>query len=243
MDNAKADRKHVVEPVAVPAAYAVVVETVRRAIHLGQYAPGDKLPPERVFSVQLGVSRVTLREALRVLEGEGYVKISRGATGGVTVRERRASRDELREQLRSGIDDLIAIQEFREANEGLAVERAASRVGDDDLDALARSLDDLRASTSIGEFRQADSGFHLRIAAIADCELLRSAVEDARAAMFLALDALDYDVMLAGTVRAHERILAALRDRDPTKAKRAMSAHIRTTTRELEAILADDASG
>src|SRR5262245_21338895 len=63
-----------------PAAYELVVNQLKRAIHLGSYVPGDKLPPERALAEQLGVSRVTTREALRVLQGEGYISVGSGGT-------------------------------------------------------------------------------------------------------------------------------------------------------------------
>jgi putative glutamine amidotransferase len=60
---------------------------------------------------------------------------------------------------------------------------------------------------------------------------------DARVAMFLAVDVLQYDVVLASTLRGHKRVLEALRAGDAPAAGRAMAAHVRTTTRELDAIL------
>jgi GntR family transcriptional repressor for pyruvate dehydrogenase complex len=190
-----AGENHDATPLVVAPAYAVVVEHLRRAIHLGQYAPGDKLPPERTLAPQLGVSRVTLREALRVLEGERYVKIRRGATGGVTVLGSTESRGELRARVRASRSQIEALLEFRLVNEQLAARRAAERATPEDLAALEATLVAIRASADIGSFRQADSAFHLRIAAAADFDLLRRAVEEARVALFLPLDALEYEVM------------------------------------------------
>jgi GntR family transcriptional regulator, transcriptional repressor for pyruvate dehydrogenase complex len=226
-----------VEPLVVAPAYAVVVDHLRRAIHLGIYGPGDKLPPERTLAPQLGVSRVTLREAVRVLEAEGYLQVRRGATGGVMVRERSGSPEELLQEVRASRDTLGALLEFRLVNERLAAERAASRVTAADLEALQATVAAMRESEGIGPFRHADSEFHLRIAAAADCEVLWRAIEDARVAMFLAVDVLQYDVMLASTIRGHERVLAALRAGDARAAGRAMAAHVKVTTRELDAML------
>jgi GntR family transcriptional repressor for pyruvate dehydrogenase complex len=231
------------ERIEVSPAYAVVVERLRRAIHLGQYSPGDKFPPERRHAERLGVSRVTLREAIRVLEGEGYVQTRRGSAGGVTVLASRESRGRLRDRLRESLDELHAIQAFRLVNERLAAERAATRVTAQDLAAIEASVDSMARASNVGEFRQSDSFFHLRIAAAADCELLRQAVEHARAAMFHPLDALDYELMLDDAVKGHRKILAALRAGDPTRAGRAMSSHIRTTSRELEVILGPAGKG
>jgi GntR family transcriptional regulator, transcriptional repressor for pyruvate dehydrogenase complex len=226
-----------IEPLVVAPAYAVVVDHLRRAIHLGTYGPGDKLPPERTFAPQLGVSRVTLREAIRVLEAEGYLQVRRGATGGVTVRQRSGSPDELLEEVRASRDKLGALLEFRLVNERLAAERAATRVTAADVEALEATIAAMRETEGIGPFRHADSEFHLRIAAAADCDVLERAIEDARVAMFLAVDVLQYDVVLASTLRGHERVLEALRAGDAAAAGRAMAAHVRTTTRELDAIL------
>ncbi len=231
------DRWEASEPVAVPAAYAVVVEHLRRAIHLGHYAAGEKLPPERVLAPQLGVARVTLREALRVLEGEGYVQLRKGSAGGATVRERMGTPETLRPMLLARRDELQALQEFRVVNERLAVERAAARASDDDLALLEDTIERLRQGVSIGAFRQADSAFHLHIAAVADCRLLKSAVEEARAELFIPLDALDFEILLPETIREHERILLALQDRDAKRAGRAMVAHLKSTSTELDRLL------
>src|SRR5262249_30091725 len=77
-----------IERVAHVPVYGLVVDKLRRAIHNGSFVPGDKFPPERELSKQLGVSRASVREAIRVLEGEGYVETRRGASGGIIVLDR-----------------------------------------------------------------------------------------------------------------------------------------------------------
>jgi DNA-binding GntR family transcriptional regulator len=99
------------------------------------------------------------------------------------------------------------------------------RVSDDDIAVLERAIDALRGSTSIGNLRRADSFFHLRIAEAADCELLRQAVEDARAAMSMPLDALGFKPMHSTSVKAHENILQAFKEADAAEAGRAMASH------------------
>jgi DNA-binding FadR family transcriptional regulator len=225
------------ERLFVPPAYAVVVDHLRRAIHLGSYAPGDKLPPERTLAPQLGISRVTLREAIRVLEAEGYVATRRGARGGVTVLEQPLSPAELREQVRDQRDEIRSLLEFRRINERFAAERAATRIDADGLAALEETIEALHANER-GVFRQADSAFHLTVAAAAGFDLLRESVEEARARLFLAIDALDYEVVQKSTVRGHERITAALRAGDAAAAGRAMTAHITKTIDEIDSLLA-----
>jgi GntR family transcriptional regulator, transcriptional repressor for pyruvate dehydrogenase complex len=153
----------------------------------------------------------------------------------VVVLPRREPLADARQRVLAMLPELEGISDFRLANERSAAERAATRVADADLDYLEGTIADLRASDSIDAFRRADSRFHLRIAAVADCALLRAAVEDGRVAMFLPLDVLDFELLLTTSVRAHARILAALRERSPDKAGRAMAAHIRTTWDELRA--------
>ncbi|MFD0654722.1 FadR/GntR family transcriptional regulator [Streptomyces malaysiensis subsp. malaysiensis] len=60
----------------------VIVEQIRRLLKEERLQPGDRLPSERELCVQFGVSRVTIREALRILEANGLVEIRVGARGG-----------------------------------------------------------------------------------------------------------------------------------------------------------------
>jgi len=223
--------------VNVPAAYAVVVEHLRRDILLGRYAPGDKLPPEREHAEHLGVSRVTLREAVRVLEGEGLVEVRRGQRGGTVILGAQGTSAELRRSLRRRLDEVLGVQEFRLAIEPLAAARAAERRTTADLKELRRSVDDLKASTEVGTFRRADSVFHLALARSAACAPLERAIEDARIAMFEPLDALDFEIVLASAVNAHVAILAAVEGRDADAARAAMEAHIRTTSDEIRTLV------
>jgi GntR family transcriptional repressor for pyruvate dehydrogenase complex len=62
-----------------------VTEQLKHAILLGQFQTGDKLPPERELAEQFQVSRVAVRESLRVLENAGFLTIRQGATGGTFV--------------------------------------------------------------------------------------------------------------------------------------------------------------
>jgi DNA-binding FadR family transcriptional regulator len=62
-----------------------VTERIKRAILLGEFKAGDKLPSERDLAKQFQVSRVAIREALRKLEHSGFIVIRQGATGGTYV--------------------------------------------------------------------------------------------------------------------------------------------------------------
>jgi GntR family transcriptional regulator, transcriptional repressor for pyruvate dehydrogenase complex len=213
-------------------AYAIAADHLRRAIHIGEFKPGDKFLPERQHAEQLGISRVTLREAIRVLEAEGYVEVRRGSAGGVTVLGSKQSPAQLRNALRARLDELLDVQQFRAVNERLAAELAAERATLDDLARLEDSVVALEKSENLGEFRQADSAFHLGIAAAARSPLLAAAVEQGRSTMFDIADALD-PYMTSTSLKAHRRILKAIRGRDAKAAGRAMDAHVQHTTQEL----------
>jgi DNA-binding FadR family transcriptional regulator len=73
-------------PLHLPKAAELIAARIRREIVRGELAPGDALPPEAALMEQFGISRPTLREALRVLESEQLITVHRGARGGARVR-------------------------------------------------------------------------------------------------------------------------------------------------------------
>ena len=73
-------------------AFEEIADQIRRELSDRRLRAGDRLPPERVLAEQFGVSRNTLREALRSLENAGLLRLQKGATGGAFVRESTATR-------------------------------------------------------------------------------------------------------------------------------------------------------
>src|SRR5579859_4778570 len=86
-------------PVPVRNAFEVTIERLAQSIRLGVLVEGDRLPPERELAETFGVSRVTLREAIKALRDAGLVESRRGRGGGTFVaaprRERARSRDKI----------------------------------------------------------------------------------------------------------------------------------------------------
>src|SRR5688572_12085249 len=104
-------------PLDVPPAYAAVVDRLRRSIALGIVAPGERLPSERALAAGLGVSRVTVREALRVLQGEGIIVTKRGGAGGAIVTPRAMTAEDVRADFARTRPRIEQVFEFRLAVE------------------------------------------------------------------------------------------------------------------------------
>ena len=221
-----------IEPIDFAAAYEVVTERIRRAIHIGSYLPGDKLPPERTLAQQLGVSRTTVREAIRVLEGEGYVVSRRGASGGILVLDQAENEERIRPLLTEKLPEIEEPFDYRIAVEGAAARLAADRRTDEDLVILRDAYEVMRADRETLRFRAADNVFHLAIADAARNRLMRQAIEDARAAMWVGIDRLITQVFTNAN-RHHKHILDAIADRDPDAAQKAVVDHLEHARRDL----------
>ncbi len=227
-----------IEPVVTAAAYELVAERIQRAIYLGQYMPGDRLPSERLLAQQLGVSRTTLREAIRMLEVRGYVKSHRGAAGGLIVTIPQEPLEILKHRLREYLASFEELLEFRLAIESAASRLAALRRTNEDLTKLKRAIDDMRVSTTLPQFRRADNAFHLAIADAARNSRFRQAIEDARLAMLVPFDVLlDSEVLRLAQGNEHIQILAAIQSANPQEAEEAMAAHLARTRHELHVVL------
>jgi GntR family transcriptional repressor for pyruvate dehydrogenase complex len=218
------------EPLEVPTAYEAVVDRLRRAIHLGTFAPGERLPPERELAARLGVARMTLREALRVLQAEGYLITRHGAHGGPQIA---GPPEQLRSTLRQRLPEIEELVAFRRVVEAGAARLAAQNATSGDIDALAATIAELSAATDTPTFRRADARFHLLLARTAGNTLLERAIEDARERMFGATDALPFTLMVHKTADEHARILAAVRQGKSDAAARRMAAHLDSTLQQL----------
>lgn len=222
------------EPVRKIALHELVVDRIRRAIHLGDYIPGDTLPPERDIAERLNVSRETVRDAIRILEGEGYVLSRRGVAGGHTVTALTEPVARMLAQLRSDKSGLVHLMEFRRANECLAAGLAAERANAAEVKRIGRAVDELLTAGDIPQFRRADANFHRAVAVAAGNSYVERAVLDAREVIFLLHGTSDYQIVLDTTLAAHREIFLAIQARDAVAAKAAMAKHIDIASDEIQ---------
>jgi GntR family transcriptional regulator, transcriptional repressor for pyruvate dehydrogenase complex len=171
------DGRHAVSlisPLAAAGRADEVVQRVSQAIQLGLFVDGEQLPPETDFAAQLGVSAMTLREALATLRQQGLVETRRGRTGGTFVRRPAsppigALRDRLRTMTTSALRDLID-EQF--AVSGAAAKLAAARASAVSVRRLVMLADQLATATSLAARIRADSRFHIEVAIASQSERL-----------------------------------------------------------------------
>jgi len=222
-------------------AFEGCVEQLATAIRLGVYPRGTSLPPERELADRMGVSRATLREAIAALRSAGFVNTTRGRGGGTVVRFRpkkpssRSARA-LLPRSRELRDTLV----FRRIVEPGAAHTAAGRaLTPEQQSLLVTAHDDVAVASDPAEHRQADSRFHLAIAAVTESPLTVQAVTSVQADLHDMLNAIPVlDVNIEHSDRQHRAILAAVLKGEPTRARRAMESHCDDTAALLRGLLA-----
>jgi GntR family transcriptional repressor for pyruvate dehydrogenase complex len=222
-------------------AFEGCVEQLATAIRLGVYPHGTTLPPERELAERMGVSRATLREAIAALRSAGLVTTTRGRTGGTVVSHRPTKpSSRMARALVPRRDELGDTLVFRRVVEPGACHIAAGR----DLSAEQRQLlvaahDDVASASDPAAHRQADSRFHLAIAAVTESPLTIRSVTAVQSDLHDMLSAIPVlEVNIDHSDRQHRRILDAVLRGDATRARRAMESHCDDTAALLRGLLA-----
>lgn len=212
-----------------------------------QLEPGTRLPPEKEMVETFGVGRTTLREALRLLETRGVITIKTGPGGGPVVRRPRAS--DLSEALTLILEfersPLNAVFEARVALEPTLARLAATRIDNDRVELLQRSVDAMLADLNDHDtFLAENQRFHSLIAEVAGNAVLSVFVETLKAVADGALMGVRYTPNRRRAVAAaHQRIVDALRAGDAFGAEEAMKQHLdeagRYWSRKYGSLLSD----
>ena len=192
-------------------------------------APGDRLTPERELAKKLGISRPSLREAIQVLQTQGRLVVRHGI-GVFLVEDQEAAK--IRESLRASHHSVEELFQMREILEAPAVEWAAERRTDSQLDAIkraARALNDAVGENSIDfdKVRLLDMNFHLTIVKSAQNQFLNQTLGTLQEIMYKSMD---NTLKLPGRIDASEHehgvILDAIEKRDPITARLMIIQHI-----------------
>jgi DNA-binding FadR family transcriptional regulator len=224
MDNIRVKR---IEP-----AYRQVAEQLRALILQGRLEPGDRLPNEVELSVKFGVSRSTVREALRSLASQNLLTTQRGVTGGSFIAHPDAL--DISSYLETSVGLLssarvVAVGELMEARAILeipAARLAAERRSDDDITRLTEAVDAEEANLgSEFEGHRATHAAILEAAGNTLLEMLTAPLFTVLRSRFLRDQA--PPAFWSEVCADHRRIVAAIAAGDAEKAGAEMDAHLR----------------
>jgi len=214
-----------------------IVQQIRQAILQGKLKPGDRLPSEKELAEDFGVSKASLREAFRALEALGLLEVRQGVSGGAFIRQvdEKTARDALTNYLYFHNPSIAELSQVRCIIEPELAEIAALAASEEELEQLEEGHQELKASLSEDEFNHGvEIDFHRRIAIIANNPFICLIMDAVRDMLVGIKDLLQTDRDFSEKVYlAHERILTALRERDPKKARIEMFRHVKEVEQSL----------
>ena len=231
-----ADVSAVILPLISTARSEEAEQRIRQAISLGLLRDGQQLPSEVALAAQMGVSPMTLREALASLREQGLVETRRGRNGGTFIKRPTSPLanglwSRLRHTSPTALRDLA--DEHR-AIWGSAARLAADRAAEDNVARLYALADVLLTAPNLGARIRADSRFHVDLAAASHSERLmhREVALQSEAGDLLWVP-FEPDLEPAAMVAQHRAIVDAIADGDGARARLLAEEHVSEDFRRL----------
>jgi GntR family transcriptional regulator, transcriptional repressor for pyruvate dehydrogenase complex len=238
-----------------PAPFAVVtssrrseaiIDQIRSLIRGEHLRPGDRLPSERELGERMHVSRVTVREALRVLEANGLVEIRVGARGGAFVTSPSSKK------IGTDLADLIGLSaltgsevtEARQVVELGIIPLAVERATDADIADLRAMVGQHQVALRIGQYAMAMSAeFHVRVAACTHNTAIEMLVHSFHDPLLMSLREAQVAAPLMGLRGSteHRDFVEALAARNADLAQAIMASHLQRTARRVARVQASRA--
>ncbi|MFE9410471.1 FadR/GntR family transcriptional regulator [Streptomyces sp. NPDC006704] len=214
------------------------LEQVLQLLRLGLVPPGERLPPERELAERMGISRVTLREVLKVLQDQRLVESRRGRYGGTFVLARAAEggEDELRRRVASvDVEDTLRFREVLETGAaGLCAAHGLDERGAGRLRAALAATHDAELS----DYRRQDTLLHLTLAELSGSPTLTAQYAAVRAGVNDLLDCIPLLVRnLEHSQHQHTALVEAVLDGDADGAREVMREHCAGTAALLRGFL------
>ncbi|MEU5836101.1 FadR/GntR family transcriptional regulator [Streptomyces diacarni] len=216
------------------------IEKIKGMIVSGALGPGDRLPKESELATELGLSRNSLREAVRALALIRVLDVRQGDGTYVTSLDPKLLLEAMSFVVDFHRDDtVLEFLAVRRILEPAATAMAGQRIAEEELDALGGQLDALGTDPSVEELVAADLEFHRRIVAASGNTVLCSLLDGlsgptTRARVWRGLTQQD---AVSRTLHEHRQILAALRARDAEAARSWSTVHIASVEQWLRSTL------
>jgi GntR family transcriptional regulator, transcriptional repressor for pyruvate dehydrogenase complex len=215
-----------------------VVAEMERAIHEEFPEPGTRLPKESELAERFGVSRIVIREAMKILEDRGVVEVRAGR--GTLTKAPSADRVKeslmrlFRDQPLPTLAEMEQMMELRLVLEESVAGLAAVRATEEDLDAMAASLDAMGSGHSMEETIAADVQFHLAVAKAAHNPYFEMVIGPFTQVFIQQIKLTDsYTV----GVESHREIFDKIATGDPVGARQAVRRLMQRTRQHMKAAL------
>ena len=222
-----------ITPVHVPKAADVLANILRERILDGELSEGVDLPNERDLGIQSGLSRASVREALRILEGEGLIATRLGRNGGSAVARPSGATIERSVGIfiRGQRIRFEAVLETRAAIEPPSARFAALHRTDADMDEIQKShvrLEQASAAGDVPAYVRANLDWHVQVVRASHNELLIAFISAVSQSVYLATDLEGFNSVTVrnAVIRAHRRVMDAIEARDGDAAERRMGRHV-----------------
>lgn len=219
--------------------YEEVVRQIRSRISEGTYKPGDLLPSEEELAKAIGVSRVTVREGLRVLEIVGIVETRRGKGTVVTAITPEVIQERLSiAAIPESISSVYSLMQVRELLEPELARLAASEADSRDLEKIENVLEEMKKDIAVGGTGEASSlDFHFAIINSIDNPVLTYIMTTI---IDLQKESRSITLTIPGrpdvALNEHEKIFKAIKERKGEDAAFHMKVHLNNTKESLEKI-------
>ncbi|MEV0263377.1 FadR/GntR family transcriptional regulator [Streptomyces sp. NPDC050617] len=216
------------------------IEKIKGMIVSGALRPGDRLPKESELAAELGLSRNSLREAVRALSLIRILDVRQGDGTYVTSLDPQLLLEALSFVVDFHRDDtVLEFLQVRRILEPAATAMACGRIGDAALDALSAQLEELGPEPSVEQLVACDLEFHRGIVQASGNSVLCSLLDGlsgptTRARVWRGLTQED---AVSRTLHEHRAIVGALRDRDAEAARSWATVHIASVEQWLRSTL------
>lgn len=221
--------------------YSQIINQIKESIKNGELKRGDRLPSERNMSEQLGVSRATVREAIRSLEIMGLVQCIQGEGNFITNNLENSLIEPISMMFMLNKGKINEINELRRALELESVKLASKKISDDSIKRLEELCDIMESSNSESEKAEADKKLHYEIAKAseniliinilnASSLLIENLIKDIRVKILI----YENNTKIINT--QHRLIVNALKNKDTESALKYMQIHVELINEFIEKV-------
>lgn len=217
-----------IEPISPQRIYQEVANQLRRSISEGKLRPGDKLPPERNLAQMFGVSRNTMREALRALELSGLLELRLGSAGGAFVLpgSSNAVVNGMRDLYFLGAITPEHLTDARISMSAAVIRMACAHMTGEDMEALEKNVAAAAKVDKTGNFAERTrhhQAFHVLLAKATHNPILLATAEGIMEITRQFVKAIGPTEDQDYTLPSRKRLLEHLRRRDADKAVKEMA--------------------